>query len=153
MNEFNYNDYDKYVYDNELRNFLPDKIIDCHTHVWKESFPRYGVSTRTKPDPTKKIKWTSFIKTKGVEVEEMLGHFKTLYNGKDAIPLVFGSCGRDIQMCNDYVGEECKRLGLPGLLRSDYAMTPDFLEEEMKRHGLLGLNPAVGAAAEPLVSA
>lgn len=141
MNEFNYNDYDRHVYETELRDFLPDKLIDCHTHVWKESFPRYGVNANKAPDPTKKIKWTSFIKTKGVEVEEMLGHFKTLYPDKEATPLVFGSCGRDIQMCNDYVGAECKRLGLPGLLRSDYAMTPDFLEEEMARHGLLGLKP------------
>lgn len=141
MNKFNYNDYDRHVYETEFKDFLPTNFIDCHTHVWKESFPKYGISTRKAPDPNKPIKWTAKIKTAGVEVEELMNDYKVLFPNNNVTPLVFGSCGRDIQMCNDYVGEECKRLSLPALLRSDYAMTPDFLEEEMKRHGMLGLKP------------
>ena len=141
MNEFNYNDYDRHVYETELRDFLPETFIDCHTHVWKDSFPPYVKKKPTPPDPTKKPKWTAFIKTKGVEVEELCDDYKVMFPKNKITPLVFGSCSRDIQMCNDYVGAECRRLGLPSLLRSDYAMTPDFLEEEMTRHGMLGLKP------------
>ena len=30
--------YDKKIYEEELRDFLPDKILDVHTHVWLDSF-------------------------------------------------------------------------------------------------------------------
>ena len=29
--------YDKKIYEEELRDFLPDKIFDVHTHVWLDS--------------------------------------------------------------------------------------------------------------------
>ena len=34
---FTVTDYDKKVYEEELRDFLPDKMIDIHTHIWLES--------------------------------------------------------------------------------------------------------------------
>ena len=38
------NDYDKKVYETELKSFLPNEFIDCHVHAWKDEFPRYGSS-------------------------------------------------------------------------------------------------------------
>ena len=29
--------YDKKIYEEELKDFLPDKILDVHTHVWLDS--------------------------------------------------------------------------------------------------------------------
>ena len=29
--------YDKKIYEEELRDFLPDRILDVHTHVWLDS--------------------------------------------------------------------------------------------------------------------
>ena len=34
--------YDRQVYEAELRNFLPDKMIDIHTHIWKNTFRPQG---------------------------------------------------------------------------------------------------------------
>lgn len=31
---FQVTDYDKKVYEEELRDFLPEKMLDVHTHVW-----------------------------------------------------------------------------------------------------------------------
>ncbi len=31
---------DKRIYEEELRDFLPDKILDVHTHVWPSLVPR-----------------------------------------------------------------------------------------------------------------
>ena len=31
---FTVTDYDKKVYEEELKDFLPEKILDVHTHVW-----------------------------------------------------------------------------------------------------------------------
>ena len=30
--------YDKKIYEEELKDFLPDKILDVHTHVWLDKF-------------------------------------------------------------------------------------------------------------------
>ena len=35
---FEVTDYDRQVYETELRDFLPDRILDVHTHVWLERF-------------------------------------------------------------------------------------------------------------------
>ena len=35
---FEVTEYDKKVWEEELRDFLPDKIIDVHTHVYKREF-------------------------------------------------------------------------------------------------------------------
>ena len=34
---FEVNDVDRRVYEQQLRDFLPRKIIDVHTHVWRDS--------------------------------------------------------------------------------------------------------------------
>ena len=31
-------DYDKKVYAEQLADFLPDKMIDAHAHIWKKEF-------------------------------------------------------------------------------------------------------------------
>lgn len=35
-------DLDRLVYERELSVFLPAKIIDCHTHVYRKEFVSYG---------------------------------------------------------------------------------------------------------------
>ena len=32
-------DYDRKVYETELKDFLPNEFIDCHVHVYKKDFP------------------------------------------------------------------------------------------------------------------
>ena len=34
MSLFTVTDYDKQVYSEQIKDFLPDKIIDIHTHIW-----------------------------------------------------------------------------------------------------------------------
>ena len=34
---FEVTSYDKKIYEEELRDFLPEKILDVHTHVWLDS--------------------------------------------------------------------------------------------------------------------
>ena len=33
---FEVTDYDKKIWEEELKDFLPEKFIDCHTHVYKK---------------------------------------------------------------------------------------------------------------------
>ena len=42
MFQLNLTDYDRRVYETELRGFLPDNLIDIHTHIWKNTFRPQG---------------------------------------------------------------------------------------------------------------
>jgi hypothetical protein len=64
--------YDKKVWEEELRDFLPDKIIDVHTHVYKREFfdpPKPGANRRGL------VSWTSTVaKENPIEDKELIFH-------------------------------------------------------------------------------
>lgn len=126
-------EYDKYVYENELKSFLPYEFIDCHTHIWKKDFPREGSSNGGST-------WVRKV-AEYLEAEELLESYRALFPQNKVTPLVFGSCSRHIPTCNEYVREKSKELGFPALFRTGYDMTSDYLEEEVKKGGFLGLKP------------
>ena len=126
-------DYDKYVYEKELKTFLPYEFIDCHTHVWKKDFPYQGSANGGST-------WTKKV-CEYLEVEELLESYKILFPENKVTPFVFGSCSRHIPTCNEYVSEKAKELRFPTLFRTSYDMSPDYLEEKVKEGGFLGLKP------------
>ena len=114
-------DYDRYVYEKELKPFLPYEFIDCHTHIWKKDFPFEGSSNGGST-------WTKKV-AEYLEAEELLDSYKALFPDNKVTPLVFGSCSRHIPTCNAYVSEKAKELKFPTLLRTSYDMSPDYLEQ------------------------
>ena len=36
---FEVTEYDRKIYEEELKDFLPEKMLDIHTHVWLDSLP------------------------------------------------------------------------------------------------------------------
>lgn len=42
----NVTDYDRQVYEEELRDFLPDNIIDVHVHIYKQEMQRHSAADR-----------------------------------------------------------------------------------------------------------
>ena len=126
-------DYDRYVYEKELKPFLPYEFIDCHTHIWKKDFPFEGSSNGGST-------WTRKV-AEYLEAEELIDSYKALFPDNKVTPLVFGSCSRHIPTCNAYVSEKAAELKFPTLLRTSYDMSPDYLEQEVKKGGFLGLKP------------
>ena len=51
---FTLTDYDKKVYEEELVDFLPKNIVDCHTHV-------YRYEDKFRPGPDKPINWPRLV--------------------------------------------------------------------------------------------
>lgn len=127
------NDYDKKVYESELKSFLPSEFIDCHVHVWEKDFPTFGKSNGGST-------WTRKV-SECLSVEQLLESYQIMFLQNKVTPLVFGSCGRDIACCNNYVKDKAAVYGFPTLFRTSYDMSPDFLEQEVKRGGFLGLKP------------
>ncbi len=126
-------EFDKRVYEEELKSFLPDEFIDCHVHVWRDDFPRQGKSNGGST-------WTSKV-SKDLTPEDLYESYRIMFPENKVTPLVFGSCSRHIPTCNAYVHEKSLELGFPTLFRTSYEMTPDYLEQEVKRGGFLGLKP------------
>ena len=133
MYNFIYNDYDKFVYENELRDFLPDKIIDAHVHLWGADLPDYGSHNGG-------ATWTDTAADE-MTAEHFTSSTKIMFPDKEFSALVFGGCLKELKPCNDFLYREGTKLGFPMLMRTSYDMTPDYIEAECKKYGFIGLKP------------
>lgn len=127
------NDYDRQVYEKELKDFLPETFIDLHTHIWTNTMTPAG-------DSNGGATWTKLVADE-MTGEQLLDSFKTLFPENKVIPLVFGGVDHLVSECNSYVYDCAKRLDFPILTRTDYAMDPDALAREVHANGSLGLKP------------
>lgn len=125
--------YDRQVYETELRNFLPDKMIDIHTHIWKNTFRPQG-------QPNGGSTWIDMVADEQT-AENLLESYREMFPRQIVTPLVFGGCSHDVGQCNAYVKESAQKYGFPTLFRTEYSMPPDYLEEEVEKNGFLGLKP------------
>lgn len=130
---FQYTDYDRKVYETELKDFLPNEFIDCHVHVLEDNFPPAG-------DYNGGSTWTARVCT-DLKTEELVEIYATLFPNKKVTPLMFGGCTHELTISNDYVSKRGAQLNFPTLFRTSYEMTPEYLEEEVKKGGFLGLKP------------
>ncbi|MDO4618837.1 MAG: amidohydrolase family protein [Clostridia bacterium] len=130
---FEMTDYDKKVYEEELKDFLPNKIIDLHTHVYKKEFPAYGASNggSTWPDRV----------AEDCTIEDLIQTYKDLFPGKTVIPNIFGGVKCDIDVVNNYIKECGQKYNYPYMYRVTYDMDPEKVEREVKEGGFLGFKP------------
>ena len=129
-----YTEYDKLVYEKELKDFLPDEFIDFHTHVQDKNMNGYGSHNGGSS-------WTDLIAKDGSDVELLLDSYKEMFPSQKVTPLIFGGCLCDIDKVNDYVYNKGAEYKLPTLYRTDYAMDADKLEEDILKRGFLGIKP------------
>ena len=81
---FEVTDYDKKIWEEELKDFLPDKIIDIHTHVHKkENFDPLPEGTKPRPK-----RWTALI-AEDNSIEDLQETYKLMFPGKDVKSLMF----------------------------------------------------------------
>ncbi len=130
---FELTEYDKKVYKEELRDFLPDQMIDLHTHVWKKEFPltdsRNGGSS-----------WPARV-AEDCTVEDLMQIYRNLFPDKTVTPNIFGGCLRDIDTVNRYVKECGQKYNLPYMYRISYDMNPERVEKDIIEGGYKGLKP------------
>ncbi len=126
-------EYDRHVYDTELRDFLPERIVDCHTHIWKDEFqPRTAARGC--------VSWTRMV-SKDCTAEDLIKTYEDMFPGKTVRPVLMGQPTAYIDKTNEYTKDCAKRYGLPALYCTTYAMTPELLEEEVIKGGFAGLKP------------
>ncbi len=125
--------YDRQVYESELKDFLPDKMIDIHTHIWKNTFRPQG-------QPNGGSTWIDMVADEQT-AENLLESYRAMFPCQTVTPLVFGGCSHDVGQCNAYVKESAQKYGFPTLFRTEYNMSPEDLEAEVLGNGFLGLKP------------
>ena len=87
-------DYDKEVYEEELREFLPARLTDCHTHIWKQEF---GGATPGKGC----VAWTRMV-ARDCTAEDLLQTYRDMFPGKKVTPVLMGQPEADLEKTNCY---------------------------------------------------
>ena len=148
MYGFTRNDYDKKVYEEELFDFLPDKIVDTHTHVF---LPEH----RKAKAKNLRNSWTNYVYDE-CKIEDLEQTYLDLFPGKKTIPVIFGTPSGHVTESNEYISKVSKEKNYPSLFMNRYGDSAEFIEESVIKGGFQGLkpylnscNPAVkGADAE-----
>lgn len=133
MSLFEITDYDRELYENELREFLPEKIFDIHAHIWLASD---NIVSKEK-EAKRKVTWPSLI-AKDNPIEDLRETYRLLYPEKEVCALVFSS-GNNYDKKNEYVSKSSEKTGFSALYFSRPGQSADELEEKIKSGGFLGL--------------
>lgn len=124
---------DREFYVSRLRDWLPERIFDIHTHLWRQ--PR-GAAL---PRPTDRgVAWPSRVASEN-PAEHLLATYHLLFPGKQVTPLVFAtSSGVDLARANNYVARQARRHGFPALIYSHPEWSAHQLEERIAAQDFLG---------------
>lgn len=127
------NDLDRRIYEEKLRDFLPERMIDIHTHVWLDRLKKNVKRDRV-------VSWPSLV-AKENPIEDHLECYKLLFAGKQVTPMIFpGLVNADsADGLNDYVSRCAGRHGLPALLFSVPRWSAEEVERKVLQGGFLGI--------------
>ncbi|MCR4682854.1 MAG: amidohydrolase [Clostridiales bacterium] len=130
---FEVTDYDRFVYESELRDFLPDHIFDVHTHVYLDKYkpkPAAGEVKRT-------VTWPHLV-AKEDSIEDLQETYRLMFPGKQAEALIF-SCSARSDAQNDYIVSCMKKTGWPGLYFTHPTQSADEVERKVREGGFVGI--------------
>lgn len=125
---------DRLFYEEKLRDFLPDKIIDIHTHVWLEKF---GIEAENSPVRT--VFWPSLV-AKENSIDDLLETYALMFPGKSVTPMIFSQVSLDVDLdfCNSYIQACSEKYRIPSLVVTKPHQSAAELEEFIKNGGFLG---------------
>ncbi|HGE72312.1 TPA: amidohydrolase [Candidatus Poribacteria bacterium] len=123
-------------YKEHLKDFLPDKIIDIHSHSSNNPGLQPG-----DPMPTFWADWVTF--GHGMLVPKLLEAYLQLFPGKEVFPVCFPISDRkDVDERNKYLAEELERYdNIWGLIWTMPDWTEDELIKRMKSGRFSGIKP------------
>lgn len=131
---FDVTDYDKKFYVEKIKDFLPDKIIDFHTHVWKKEHENNLADI-----PLGIAKWPSMVASENT-IEDLMQTYSLMFPDKDTNALIFASPSQNtsFEKSNTYISEMSKKYGFPGLFLSHPDFTGEKVENEIIDGGFYG---------------
>lgn len=135
---------DKTFYEERIKDFLPKKFIDIHTHIWLEKFkkPRENAVVRA-------VTWPSLV-AKDNSIEDLMETYKLMFPDKEVIPLLFTQPSRDfdIEGLNKYVTDCVEKYKFPSLAVTVPEWSQEKFEDQIIKGGFLGCKVYLNFAAE-----
>lgn len=140
---FEVKDVDKKFYEQKLKDFLPNKMIDIHAHVWLDSIRKPSSSV-----PVRAVTWPSLV-AKDNSIEDLFETYRLMFPGKEVTPLLFSQVSMDFDIAagNEYVKSCAERHRLPSLMVAKPEQSAAELEEGIQRGGFLGCKVYLNFAA------
>ena len=118
--------HDRQFYEERIKDWLPDHIIDAHNHAHLKKF--YMGDHLWKQN--RGALWP-LLAAEENSVENIEESFRQLFPDKKVTPLMFGKVSRafDVEACTDYVIEACKKRNWPYL----YVIRPEWSAQEIEQ--------------------
>ena len=132
---FSVTEFDRHVYSTELQDFLPDQIIDIHTHLWLDEHKNH-----TADEFSRVVSWP-FKVAKDNSIDDLQETYRLMFPGKQVTPLMFSNASQadDIDRLNKYVQESAAAAGYPALLFTPPWWSGGELESKIAGGGFLGV--------------
>ena len=124
-------DYDKKVWAEELCDFLPDKIIDVHMHIWEPGTRKVGQKGC--------VTWTSIV-APDMTYENMVETYSKVFPGKTVKQVLTGSPSCTLSVVNPYVLDCAKKYGHQALYCTNWDSDEAEILKAMKA-GFCGIKP------------
>ncbi len=140
MSGFKLTDYDIEIYNRYIRDFIPDDVIDVHTHIWKGSL-----------DPASLDKWPSKVASQCTH-EELACIYKELFPGKAFKPVYMGHPEAELSRTNAYAKSSGETNKLPYLYCTSYDTSEKKIEKAIAQDGFVGIKPYPNHAAKYIPS-
>lgn len=132
MSLFEVTDYDKHIWDTELKDWLPDNIIDVHTHVWLKE-----LDGQPKEADHFTVSWPSMVAPDN-SIEDLQETYRIMFPGKKVKALMFTS-GNITDENNEYVSNSSALSGYPALYFSHPEQSGAEIRRKVISGGFLGL--------------
>ena len=119
--------YDKQYYTEIIKPFLPERFIDCHTHIWlKEHHPKQGFREGSQ-------NWPRLVAQEN-PIEDLNETNRLLFPDNQVVSVLYGDCMSTIdrKACNNYVAESAVKNNFPAL----YLCHPGESAEELEQNVL-----------------
>ncbi len=133
----NVTDYDRRVWEEELSDFLPDRITDIHVHIWKEGMDREGTDTENRRGM---VDWTKIV-APDCEVEDLLHSYTQMFPGKTVKPVLMGWPSCDLVKVNNYAIDCARWYDLPAMYCTSWDTPPEEIRRALTTGGFIGLKP------------
>ncbi|MBR3839323.1 MAG: hypothetical protein IKJ75_06330 [Clostridia bacterium] len=138
-------EYDKYIYETQIKDFLPDSVFDFHTHVWYDA-PKPGQTEETMDSRTDG--WSSLV-AKNNSIEDLTESLRLLFPGKKTKALIFSNGVRNHNAVesNEYIRNASKSSGYPALYYSRPTESPKELYDAILKGQFYGVKSYLELAA------
>ncbi len=126
--------YDISFYNEYIKDFLPDKVIDCHTHIWLEHF------VTGQEEAGRSCLWPQMV-AKDNSIEDLMETNRELFPGKEVYPVLYShvNAALDTVQSNLYVQKCAAAHHLPALYLSRPEEPLEQIERNVTEGGFCGL--------------